>query len=105
MNTTELDDRLSMREQVFNLLWELMYGSGGDGDSMLDCENPKLVADEFEKWLSINHPKFMKRREDGLSFTGTDVSSQESISFRDIVRDAPPPAGWCEYLRISFPLV
>lgn len=98
------DSYKELREKMFEILWDLMYASGGDGDSCLECENPTQVADKFEEWLNIHHPNFM-RRYDGLLFIGNSLGSQESIFFLDITKENSAVSPWVEYLRISHPLI
>ena len=97
------NEKENLRNKVFDLLFQLMYDSGGDGDSALFCDNTILVANEFEKWLDMHRNGYLKRV-DALMFNSTDPNGQESISFYDVERKMDLRLG-TECIRVLLPLV
>lgn len=68
--------------QVFDLLFNMMLGAGGDGDCALLCDNWKSAADKFEKWANTHCPNFFNRinNDDSVVFQGNGIGTQESIT-------------------------
>lgn len=70
-----------MKEKIFELLVEMMLAAGGDGDSLLMCDDWKTAADEFEKWSNEKHTEFFTRadNDDSVVFQGNGIGTQEGI--------------------------
>ena len=72
MKTTE-----ELREQVFNVLYDWMVAAGGDGDTLLCCDNWIQAADDFEEWLNIRDPGWLTRKDNADCVVFSD--NQEGI--------------------------
>jgi len=70
-----------MKIKIFELLVEMMLSAGGDGHSVLMCDDWKKASDEFELWSNKNHPCFFLRHnnDDSVVFEGQGIGTQEGV--------------------------
>ena len=69
---------MDFKEKCFEIIFEAMLSSGGDGNSILCCDKWENTANEFEIWLAKNHQNFLHRNNQEKSVVFG--ANQESVT-------------------------
>lgn len=72
------------KTQLFELLVNSCLSEGGDGDSVLICDEYKRAANDFDQWLKDNNDFYWTR--DGECF----YNNQECIHFKEKPTNVAP---------------